>query len=163
MQTIPVNELVATVGDELGPSDWLRIDQQRIDRFAEATSDQQFIHVDPQRAAATPFGGTIAHGFLILSLASRFLAEIARAPDGMVMALNYGSDRVRFLNPVKVGSRIRARGEVLEVREKHPGQWLVRHKVGVQIEGEERPALVAEVLVLFVLDSAHGIAPGGVA
>jgi len=163
MQTIPVHELAATVGEELGPSEWLRIDQQRIDRFAVATSDHQFIHVDPQRAAATVFGGTIAHGFLVLSLASRFLAEIARVPAGMVMALNYGSDRVRFLNAVKVGSRVRASAAVLEVREKHPHQWLIRHRVSVQIEDEKLPALVADVLVLFVLDPAHGMAAGGAA
>jgi acyl dehydratase len=131
------------VGEEVGVSSWLTVDQARIDAFAEATEDRQFIHVDPQAAAQTPFGGTIAHGFLSLSLLSRMGAEAMLLPDGLRMAVNYGLDRVRFLAPVKSGKRVRGRFTLDSVEEKAPGQWLMRHSVTVEIEGEDRPALSA--------------------
>ena len=131
------------IGEEVGVSDWLTVDQDRIDAFAEATDDRQFIHVDPAAAAQTPFGGTIAHGFLSLSLLSRMGAEAMLLPDGLRMAINYGLDRVRFLAPVKSGKRVRGRFVLDSVDEKAPGQILLRHTVTVEIEGEDKPALTA--------------------
>ena len=131
------------VGEEVGVSSWLIVDQPRIDAFADATEDRQFIHVDPAAAAQTPFGGTIAHGFLSLSLLSRMGAEAMLVPDGVKMAVNYGLDRVRFLAPVKAGSRVRGRFTLDSVEEKAPGQILMRHVVTVEIEGEDKPALTA--------------------
>ena len=150
-QPIPASELPTLVGRELEPSPWLEITQERVDRFADATSDHQFIHVDQERAAATPFGGTIAHGFLSLSLLSYLNAQSAIVPDNLVMGINYGSDKVRYLMPVRVGKRIRSRQKVLEVTEKEPGRWLLRTAVTVEIEGEETPALVAEILSMMVV------------
>ena len=147
--TITAGELPSRVGQELEPSSWLEISQERVDRFADATDDRQFIHVDPERAARTPFGGTIAHGFLTLSLLPRLTAEKAPAIEGAVMGLNYGADKLRFVQPVRVGSRIRARQQYLEATEKRPGQWLLRMLVTVEIEHETKPALVAETLALF--------------
>ena len=132
-------------------SSWLTIDQQRIDEFADATEDRQFIHTDPEAAAQTPFGGTIAHGFLSLSMLSRMAAEGMLVPDNLKMAVNYGLDRVRFIKPVQSGKRIRGRFRLDSVEEKAPGQLLLRHTVTVEIEGEEKPALTAEWLgLLFV-------------
>ena len=129
-------------------SDWLLIDQARIDQFGDTTEDRQFIHVDPAGAAQTPFGGTIAHGFLSLSMLSRMAAEAMLVPDSAKMALNYGLDRVRFISPVRSGKRIRGRFRLDSVEEKAPGQLLFRHTVTVEIEGEEKPALTAEWLGL---------------
>ena len=131
------------VGEEVGVSDWIMIDQARIDAFAEATEDRQFIHVDAAAAAKTPFGGTIAHGFLTLSLLSRMAADAMLVPDGVKMAVNYGLDRVRFLAPVKSGKRVRGRFTLDSLEEKAPGQWLFRHIVTVEIENEGKPALNA--------------------
>ena len=132
-------------------SSWLTIDQPRIDEFADATEDRQFIHTDPEAAAQTPFGGTIAHGFLSLSMLSRMAAEGMLVPDNVKMAVNYGLDRVRFIKPVRSGKRIRGRFRLDSVEEKAPGQLLLRHTVTVEIEGEEKPALTAEWLgLLFV-------------
>ena len=132
-------------------SSWLTIDQQRIDEFADATEDRQFIHTDPEAAAQTPFGGTIAHGFLSLSMLSRMAAEAMLVPDNIKMAVNYGLDRVRFIKPVRSGKRIRGRFRLDSVEEKAPGQLLLRHTVTVEIEGAEKPALTAEWLgLLFV-------------
>jgi len=143
-----LNEIRALVGEELGTSSWLTIDQARIDQFADATEDRQFIHVDPAAAAQTPFGGTIAHGFLTLSLLSRMGAEAMLVPEGLKMAVNYGLDRVRFLAPVRSGARVRGRFTLDSVEEKAPGQWLMRHTVTVEIEGEDKPALTAQWLGL---------------
>jgi acyl dehydratase len=127
------------------------MDQQRINEFAEATEDRQFIHTDPDTAAQTPLGGTIGHGFLTLSMLSRMAAEGMLIPDSIKMALNYGLDRVRFIAPVRSGKRIRGRFRLDSVTEKAPGQLLLRHTVTVEIEGEEKPALTAEWLgLLFV-------------
>jgi acyl dehydratase len=143
-------DMASLVGQEFEPSSWLEITQQRVDQFADATNDHQFIHVDPEKAAATPFGGPIAHGYLTLSLLSFLTAENMRVPEGLVMAINYGSDRVRFIQPVPVGSRVRARQKVLEVTEKNPGQFLVKSRITIEIEHAERPALIADALGLFI-------------
>ena len=151
MPVAPLDEIHSKIGQEVGVSSWLAIDQQRIDEFADATEDRQFIHTDPEAAAQTPFGGTIAHGFLSLSMLSRMAAEGMLVPDSIKMAVNYGLDRVRFIKPVRSGKRIRGRFRLDSVEEKAPGQLLLRHTVTVEIEGEEKPALTAEWLgLLFV-------------
>jgi len=150
MPIASLDEIRAHVGKEIGTSSWLTVDQARIDEFAEATEDRQFIHVDPAAAAQTPFGGTIAHGFLSLSLLSRMGAETMMIPDGVKMGVNYGLDRVRFLAPVKSGARVRGRFMLDSVEEKAPGQLLLRHVVTVEIEGQDKPACVAETVVLLL-------------
>jgi acyl dehydratase len=145
-----LDDIRRSIGEETGLSGWLPVDQARIDAFAEATEDRQFIHVDPEAAARTPFGGTIAHGFLTLSLISRMAAEAMLVPDTSRMVVNYGLDRVRFLAPVISGSRVRGRFRLDSVEEKAPGQILLRHTVTVEIEGAGRPALTAEWLALIV-------------
>ena len=138
------------VGQELGVTDWVVIDQHRIDRFAECTGDHQWIHVDVERAAKEgPFGGTIAHGFLCLSLLASAQTSIV-VPSDAGQVLNYGLDRVRFMAPVKAGSRTRTRVHLLSADDKGPGRVLIKTKNTVEIEGEEKPALVAEMLVLMV-------------
>jgi acyl dehydratase len=127
------------------------VTQAEIDAFADATEDHQFIHVDREAAAAAGFGGTIAHGFLSLSLLSRMAAEAMFIPDGLRMAVNYGLDRVRFLAPVREGTRVRGRFTLDSIEEKAPGQWLMRHNVTVEIEGEEKPALTAVWLGLMFI------------
>jgi acyl dehydratase len=143
MPLTSLDEIRSRVGEEVGVSGWIAIDQARIDGFADATEDHQFIHVDPDAAAAAGFGGTIAHGFLSLSLLSRMAAEAMLLPEGLKMAVNYGLDRVRFLAPVRSGKRLRGRFTLDSVEEKAPGQWLLRHTVTVEIEGEDKPALTA--------------------
>ena len=150
-ETIRAQDLPTLVGRELEPSPWFEISQERVNQFAEATNDHQFIHVDPERAAKTPFGGPIAHGFLSLSLLSYLNAQSAILPEGLVMGINYGSDKVRYLMPVRVGKRIRSRQKILEVSEKNPGQWLVKTAVTVEVEDEKTPALVAEILSMYVV------------
>jgi acyl dehydratase len=151
MPLASLDELRTRVGTEVGLSGWLTIDQRRIDEFADATEDRQFIHVDPETAARTPFGGTIGHGFLTLSMLSRMAAEGMLVPENIRMAVNYGLDRVRFIAPVRSGKRIRGRFRLDSLEEKAPGQLLLRHTVTVEIEGEEKPALTAEWLgLLFV-------------
>jgi len=139
------------VGKELDPSSWMEITQERINQFADATNDHQFIHVDPERAAQTPFGGPIAHGFLTLSLVSHLTAETSVKPEGLFMGINYGSDKVRFLQPVRVGSRIRAQQKILETTEKNPGQWLIKTAVTIEIENSAKPALIAEFLAMLIV------------
>src|SRR5437763_15155093 len=148
MPVATLDEIRARVGSEVGVSSWLTMDQTRINEFADATEDRQFIHVGREAAAKTPFGGTIAHGFLTLSLLSRMAAEGMLVPEGVRMAVNYGLDRVRFLSPVKSGRRVRGRFTLDSVEEKAPGQWLFRHIVTVEIEGEDKPALTAAWLGL---------------
>ena len=151
-ETIKATDLPTLVGSELAPSDWLEITQERVNQFADATNDFQFIHVDPDKAAQTPFGGPIAHGFLSLSLLSYLNAQTAVIPENLAMGINYGSDKVRYLMPVRVGKRIRSRQTILDVTEKSPGQWLMKTAVTVEIENEETPALVAEILSMFVVN-----------
>ncbi|MBT8218084.1 MAG: MaoC family dehydratase [Acidimicrobiia bacterium] len=138
------------VGEELGTSEWFTIDQDRINAFAEVTVDHQFIHIDRERAAATPLGGTIAHGFLTLSLVTHLTSQIGVMPENMVMVFNYGLDRLRFVNPVRAGSRVRAHTKLLDVTDKGPGQLLIKTGVTVEIDGEDKPALVAETLMMAV-------------
>ena len=147
-------EIESRIDEEVGVSDWILIDQGRIEQFAEATEDRQFIHVDPEAAAMTPFGGTIAHGFLSLALLSRMGAEAMLVPQGIKMAVNYGLERVRFLAPVRSGKRVRGRFRLDSMVEKAPGQLLMRHVVTVEIEGEEKPALSAVWLGLMFIQGA---------
>jgi len=151
MLTISKEELHEYVDKPLEPSAWVRIDQDMINTFADATMDHQFIHVDEERAAQTPFGTTIAHGYLTMSLISHFLGECAIRPENTVMGINYGSDKVRFLQPVKVNSEIRALATLKSVSEKAPGQILIKTGIAIEIKGEEKPALVAEILSLYIL------------
>jgi len=148
MPLASLTDIKSRVGQEVGVSSWIEIGQARIDAFADATEDRQFIHVDATAAAQTPFGGTIAHGFLSLSLLSRMGAEAMLVPDGMKMAINYGLDRVRFLAPVRSGKRVRGRFTLDSVEEKAAGQILLKHTVTVEIEGESKPALTAVWLTL---------------
>lgn len=150
MPLTTMTEIKSRIGDEVGVSSWIAVDQERIDAFAQATEDRQFIHVDPASAAETPFGGTIAHGFLSLSLLSRMGAEAMLMPEGMKIAINYGLDGVRFLAPVRSGRRVRGRFTLDSVEEKAAGQWLLRHSVTVEIEDEEKPALWAAWLTLIL-------------
>jgi acyl dehydratase len=148
-------EVAALIGREVGVSEWVAVDQARIDAFADCSEDHQFIHVDPERAAReTPFGGAIAHGFLTLSMLSRFGREAGIRLEGFAMGVNYGLDRARFLQPVRAGSRARGRFTLAEARERRPGQWLLSYDVTVEIEGEDKPALVARWLTMQVLDAA---------
>jgi acyl dehydratase len=148
MPYVPVAELNDYVGKELGRSEWLIIDQERINLFAEATGDYQFIHVDPVKAAQTPFGSTIAHGFLSLSLIPKLMEDILVMPQGLKMVVNYGLDSVRFIQPVKVNSKVRLKVELTEVIEKKPGQWLLKATATLEIEGSDKPAYIAEPLSL---------------
>ena len=151
MPVARLDEIRSRIGEEIGVSGWLLVDQGRIDAFANATEDRQFIHTDPAAAAQTPFGGTVAHGFLTLSLLSRLAAEVMLIPPETKMVVNYGLDRLRFLAPVRSGKRIRARFTLDSADEKAAGQLLLRHQVSVEIEDEDRPALVAEWLGLVIL------------
>ena len=151
MPVASLDEIRSRIGQEIGVSGWLKIGQQRIEEFADATEDRQFIHVDQQAAAQTPFGGTIAHGFLSLSMLARMAADVMLIPDSTRMAVNYGLDRVRFIAPVRSGKSIRGRFVLDSVDEKAPGQILLRHTVTVEIECEERPALTAEWLGLIFI------------
>ena len=155
IRTIPSSELPGLAGTELEPSPWLEITQERVNQFADATNDHQFIHVDPEQAAKTPFGGPIAHGFLSLSLLSHMNEQVAVFPDNMVMGINYGSDKVRYLAPVRVGKRIRSRQKIVDIQEKNPGQWLMKTSVSVEIEGETTPALIAELLTLLIVSDSN--------
>ena len=141
-------ELEGAVGESLGATEWLEVTQERVDAFADATDDHQWIHVDAERAAAGPFGGTIAHGYLTLSLLPRFSQELfsLETPGAR---LNYGINKVRFPNPVKVGARIRATAQVGEVTPVPAGRQLVT-RFTIEIEGEEKPAAVAETVVLLL-------------
>jgi acyl dehydratase len=149
---ITVDQLRASIGGEPRTSSWLTIDQPRIDTFADVTEDHQFIHIDVERAKLeTPFGGTIAHGFLTLSVLSSFAYETRQPIRGAVMGINYGLNNLRFLNPVKAGARVRAHFTILAVEDKGPGRILTTTGVSVEIEGEEKPALVAEWLGMTIL------------
>jgi len=148
MPFVPVAELKNYEGKELGCSEWFTIDQERINLFAEATGDFQFIHVDPEKAAKTPFGSTIAHGFLSLSLIPKLMEDLLVVPEGLKMVVNYGLDSVRFIQPVKVNSRVRLNVTMTQVTEKKPGQWLLKATATLEIEGQDKPAFVAEPLSL---------------
>lgn len=142
----------ALIGSETGVSQWHTISQQQVNQFADTTGDHQFIHLDEERAKVeTPFGGTIAHGYLTLSLLSMLGAEAGTVRlTGTKITINYGLDKVRFLNPVRVGSRIRARFVMHSITEKNPAQYLIKHQVTMEIEGQDKPAMIAESLSLAV-------------
>ena len=151
LQIVPVDQLADFVGKDLGESDWFTVDQDRINAFADATNDHQFIHIDPEAAKATPWGTTIAHGFLSLSLLPFLTASAGIIPEGMIMAINYGLDKVRFIEPVRVGSEVRAKAQLAEVTVKGPGRYLLKTNVTVEINGSEKPALIAETLSMFIV------------
>lgn len=154
LDEITIEQLEATIGGEPRTSSWMVIDQSRIDKFADVTEDHQFIHLDAARAKAeTPFGGTIAHGFLTLSVLATFFQEVVPPIKGAKMGINYGFDKIRFLTPVKSGSRIRAHFTTLEVTQKTPENLLVKTEVRIEIEGEKRPALIARWLGLTILEN----------
>ena len=144
-------EITARIGTEIGTSDWITIDQGRIDAFAEVTEDRQYIHVDPDAAAKSMFGGTVAHGFLTLSLLSRFAADVMLVPPELKMAVNYGFNNVRFLAPVPVGAKVRGIFRLTNIEEKGPGKLLMHHNVMVDIDVTDKPALTADWLGLLVL------------
>lgn len=144
MPVANIDEIRARVGTELGVSPWIEIGQSDIDLFADVTGDRQFIHVDPAAAAQTPFGGTVAHGFLTLSLLSQMAASVMLVPESLKMAVNYGFEKVRFIAPVRSGKRVRGRFTLASMEEKRAGQWQFLHNVTVEIEGEEKPALTAD-------------------
>ncbi|MGH1368311.1 MAG: MaoC family dehydratase [Maritimibacter sp.] len=139
-----LDEFKALEGQDVGVSSWMRISQAQIDAFAEATHDHQFIHVDPEKAAKTPFGSTIAHGFLTLSLLSAMSYEAVPTVDGTAMGVNYGMNRMRFVSPVKVNSRVRGRFKLKSVDMSKPGEFTSITEVTVEIEGQDKPALIAE-------------------
>jgi acyl dehydratase len=138
-------ELSAAAGRALGVSDWLEITQERIDQFADATGDHQWIHCDPERAKAGPFGATIAHGYLTSSLASLFLSQIVQV-RGVRMGINYGADRLRFPAPVRVGSRVRGSAELVEAETAKDGSVQAKIRLTVEIEGADRPACVIDTI-----------------
>ena len=152
MPTVSIAEYRELVGQHLGTSDWVTVDQAMIDKFADATGDHQFIHVDVEKAKLTPFGGTIAHGFLTLSLLP-LLSQKADMPrvGGIKMGVNYGSTRLRFLAPVRAGKRVRGHFKLLEFDEKRPGQCQQTTEVTVEIEGEDKPALICEWIGQFFI------------
>ena len=144
MPIASIDEISGRVGSEIGVSDWIAIDQAAIDAFAHVTGDHQFIHVDPEAAKQTPFGGTVAHGFLTLSLLSQMAAGVMMIPPTLKMAVNYGFEKVRFIAPVRSGKRVRGRFTLVSLEEKRPGQYRFLHHVAVEIEDEEKPALTAD-------------------
>ena len=151
IQLVAKEDLGNYVGQSSDPSDWLALDQDRINAFAERTEDRQFIHIDPEAAAQTPFGGTIAHGFLSLSMLAHLASQNGIGVENTVMGINYGFDKVRFLMPVRAGKRIRCHSKLIEVTEKDGGRLLMKNEISVEIEGEETPALVAEWLTMVVV------------
>lgn len=153
-RTVTKDDLRAMVGKQLGVSDWFLVDQRRVDAFADVTEDHQFIHVDPERARQTTFGGTIAHGLLTLSLIVPLCIDFVPEIAGRQLVVNYGFDKVRFPAPVKVGARIRARVTLADVVERKPGQVMIKLAVNIEIEGGDKPALIAEWL------SLHVVGPG---
>ena len=150
MSAMTPQEMKELVGKPLGTSEWVLVDQEMINKFADATGDHQFIHIDEEKAKLTPFGGTIAHGFLTLSLFPMLMGKSdCPRPAGVKMGVNYGGNKVRFLAPVRSGKRVRGHFKLLELDEKRPGQWQQTLEFTVEIEGEEKPALMAEWISQF--------------
>ncbi|MDA7601610.1 MAG: MaoC family dehydratase [SAR86 cluster bacterium] len=146
---VPAEKLVDYVGQDIGSSDWFEVDQDRINMFADSTLDHQFIHVDTEKA--TPlFGSTIAHGFLSLSLLPHLTSQAVLAPENLKMVFNYGLDKVRFINPVNVGSKVRTHSKCVSVDDKGDGRYLMKTEVTMEIEGIEKPAYIAETLSMFI-------------
>lgn len=155
MNTISLQQLKEYEGRELEPSEWIPIEQDRVAKFADCTDDHQFIHLDAARARMeTPFGGTIAHGFLLLSLISAHQPPNLPHIKGTVFVLNYGLDRVRFLSVVRVGSRVRIRTRIVSITEKEPGRVLVKSEKTMDVESGSKPAYVAEQLFMYILEGA---------
>ena len=151
MKVIPASELENHIGEEIGISEWIEVSQERINQFADATNDHQFIHVDPEMAKATPWGTTIAHGYLTLSLLTYLQADIGYMPEGLQMAINYGADKVRFMEAVPVNSKIRARNVLTDVQYKRNGRWLLKTTCTIEIEGKDKPAAIVEALAMYVV------------
>ena len=146
---VPAEKLLDYVGQDIGSSDWFEVDQDRINMFADSTLDHQFIHVDTEKA--TPlFGSTIAHGFLSLSLLPHLTSQAVLAPENLKMVFNYGLDKVRFINPVNVGSKVRTHSKCVSVDDKGDGRYLMKTEVTMEIEGIEKPAYIAETLSMFI-------------
>ena len=143
-------DIAKKTGEKLGTSEWVEMSQDRINQFAEATGDHQFIHIDEEKAKQTPFGGTIAHGFLTLSMIPYLSAnsDMPR-PEGVKMGVNYGGNKTRFVSPVRAGKRIRGHWKLVEMIEKNPGQWQQTSEITIEIEGEDKPALVCEWVMQF--------------
>jgi len=151
-ETLTADQIKSRIGQNIGTSKWFEVDQKRIDGFAEVTEDHQFIHIDVERAKKeTPFGGTIAHGYLTLSLLAPMGYDALPSIANRAMGINYGLDKVRFLNPVRAGSRVRGHYKLIDVTQRSPKELLFKYEVTVEIEGQERPALVAESLAMAVL------------
>lgn len=153
MNKIKIEKFATRTGQEVGVSKWFVIDQKRIDAFANCTDDHQFLHTDPEKAAQTPFGGTIAHGYLTLSMLSAIAYDALPEFEGQTMAMNYGFDKIRFMHPVKSGGTIRGRFTLRACEQKSAGDWLCRYTVAVDVEGAPRPALVAEWLTLHKIEA----------
>ncbi|MGB7182191.1 MAG: MaoC family dehydratase [Burkholderiaceae bacterium] len=152
MPVVKTSQLSDMVGRDLGVSDWITVSQERIDAFANCTDDHQFIHIDPDKAKKTPFGGTIAHGFLTMSLLSNLAYDTALSLEGAGLGINYGFEKGRFLSPVHAGKRIRARFTLKAATEKKPKHWMLNYDVTVEIENEEKPAMQMEWVTMQVLE-----------
>ena len=150
IKIVPKDEMVNAVGTTFEPGEWILVSQERINAFADCTEDHQFIHIDQEKAAKTPFGGTIAHGFLTLSLLAKMLEGNGVVPENIVMGINYGFDKVRFLTPVRAGKRVRANVTISAVDRKDDNRFLIKQSISVEIEGEENPALIADWLTMVV-------------
>lgn len=150
VKIVPKEEMLDAIGTKFEPGEWIEVTQERINAFADCTEDHQFIHVDEEAAKNTPFGGTIAHGFLTLSLLPKLVEGNGVIPENIVMGLNYGFEKVRFLAPVPSGKRVRAHCEVTDISTKDGNRFLINQSVSVEIEGEEKPALVAQWLSMVV-------------
>ncbi|GAA6134371.1 MaoC family dehydratase [Oceaniserpentilla sp. 4NH20-0058] len=148
MKQVSREEIFNEVNSEVLFSDWFEVKQEQINQFADCTIDHQYIHIDPVKAAETPFGTTIAHGFLTLSMLSYLAEEFSTLIDGFYMGMNYGFDKVRFISPVKVGSKIRGAAKLIDVIEKKPGMFQLKTEVTVEIEGSDKPALQAEWITI---------------
>ena len=150
MPIATLDAIRARIGTDIGQSEWIEVSQERITAFADATEDRQFIHVDEAAAAQTPFGGTIAHGFLTLSMIP-YLSANSDLPrvDGVKMGVKYGGNKTRFISPVRSGKRIRGHWKLIELEEKRPGQWQQTHEITIEIEGEDKPALITEWIMQF--------------
>ena len=145
-------DIAGMVGQQIGTSEWVEMSQERINQFAEATGDHQFIHINEEAAKMTPFGGTIAHGFLTLSMIPYLSAHSdLPKPEGVKMGVNYGGNKTRFISPVRSGKRIRGHWKLVEMIEKRPGQWQQTNEITIEIEGEDKPALITEwIMQVFV-------------
>jgi acyl dehydratase len=151
LEVVAKEKLTDYIGKELEAGDWFTITQDQVNTFADATLDHQFIHIDEEKAKETPFGGTIAHGFLTLSMLVHLTENCSIVPENIVMGVNYGFDKVRFINPVRVGSEVRAKVTIADVTHKDGGQILIKQAISVEIKGQDKPALIGEWLLMYVV------------